>query len=229
MIILALDSGGASVSAAVTEDDRPIAAFTALSVKKHSVTLLPMVDAVLDCAGKTVSDVDLFAVNVGPGSFTGVRIGVSLVKGLAYGTGKPVAAVSSLAALAENLRPYGGIVCPVMDARRGQFYNALFRDGERITPDRVISADELRRELLAYPDAQIRLAGDGSDLARKLLPDVRFTPTDGLTEQSSAYSSALCALRAGAASYLTAETVQPVYLRMSQAERERKERIENER
>ena len=229
MIILAIDSSGAAASAAVTDGTKPLALFSSASQKKHSATLLPMVEKVLECAGKSVADVDAFGVNVGPGSFTGVRIGVSLVKGLACGSGKPVVAVSSLGALAENLRDFGGVACPVMDARRGQFYNALFKDGQRLTSDRIITAEELKAELAGFGGEEIRLAGDGADLARELIGNSAFVPTSRSAELSSGYSTALCALRqidAGENVY-TDETIQPVYLRMSQAERERKERIEN--
>ena len=127
MLIIALDSTAVVASVALCRDDTPIAIFHVKNGNTHSETLLPMVESVLKCAGYTVDDVDLFACSVGPGSFTGVRIGVSTVKGLAFGKNKPCVAVSTLEALAENLVPQSGILCPVMNARRGQVYNALFR------------------------------------------------------------------------------------------------------
>lgn len=230
MIVLAIDSSGASASAALTDGEKLLAVCTSASQQKHSVTLMPMVRGVLDCVGITIGDVELFAVNSGPGSFTGVRIGISLVKGLAFGSGKPVASVSSLEALAYNLRGFDGIACPVMDARRGQFYNALFRNGERLTPDRLISAADLKAELAKF-DCDVRFAGDGYELAYDSihLPNVRQTPRE-LTV-SSAYSTAVVAK-----SYyeknigiFTDTEIQPVYLRPSQAERERKEREKGEK
>jgi len=226
MIILAIDSSGASASAAVTDGEKLLSLFVTSSPQKHSATLMPMVESTLKAAGKNVAEVDLFAVNAGPGSFTGVRIGVSLVKGLAFGSGKPVVSVSSLEALAYNLAGFGGVACPVMDARRGQFYNALFRGGERLTPDRLISADELKSELERI-GCEARFAGDGYALASEtvITPQVRETPA--VLRVSNAYSTAVCGLR----SYLAGEnvftdaTVVPIYLRPSQAERERNEKL----
>lgn len=127
MLILAMDSTAVAASVALLTDGAPLAAFHLDNGNTHSETLLPMVESVLRCTGKTVDDIDLFAVSAGPGSFTGVRIGVATVKGLAFGKGKPCVGVSTLEALAENLVPTGGLLCPVMNARRGQVYNALFR------------------------------------------------------------------------------------------------------
>jgi tRNA threonylcarbamoyladenosine biosynthesis protein TsaB len=125
-----------------------------------------MVKQALDLYGAKPSDLNLIAVSVGPGSFTGVRIGVSTVKGLAFGLGKaiPCAAVSTLEALAENLSQQNGIVCPVMDARRSQFYNALFKDNQRLCGDRLITAEELKKQLLET-DEQVTLCGDGTELS----------------------------------------------------------------
>ncbi len=225
MKILALDSSGASASACITDGERLISLFTAASQQKHSCTLLPMAEQALKTAGLNISDIDAFAVNEGPGSFTGVRIGISLIKGLAFGSDKPVLGVSSLEALAHNLEGFDGIACPVMDARRGQFYNALFKDGKRLTPDRLITAAELESELKNYA-LPVYFVGDGAEIARELVgyENVKTVP-HGLTV-SSAYGTAVSAFRnynLGRGIH-TAESIQPLYLRMSQAERERKER-----
>ncbi|MBQ7160646.1 MAG: tRNA (adenosine(37)-N6)-threonylcarbamoyltransferase complex dimerization subunit type 1 TsaB [Clostridia bacterium] len=225
MTVLAIDSSGAAASAAVTDDEKLLSSFSVASAEKHSATLLPMAERALECAGKKISDVDLFAVVAGPGSFTGVRIGVSLVKGLAFGSGKPIASVSSLEALAYNLCGFDGIACPVMDARRGQFYNALFRGGKRLTGDRLIPAVELEKELAAY-DCPVYMTGDGYALARSLIRADNIRETPHRLTVSDAYSAAVCGLnnyRAGREIY-TDETLQPVYLRPSQAERTRNER-----
>ncbi len=225
MIVLALDSSGASASAAVTDGEKLLSSFSVSSAVKHSATLLPMAEKALECAGKTRADVGLFAVVTGPGSFTGVRIGVSLVKGLAFGSGKPIAAVSSLEALAYNLTGFNGIACPVMDARRGQFYNALFRDGKRLTPDRLISAEDLAAELSAY-GCPVYLAGDGYALARELVRADNIAETPHRLTVSDAYSAAVCGYRDYMAgrNICSDETVAPTYLRPSQAERTRNER-----
>lgn len=225
MKILALDSSGAHASACVTENQSILSLFTVASQQKHSCTLLPMAEETLKCAGLGIEDIDAFAINAGPGSFTGVRIGISLIKGIAFGCEKPVIGVSSLEALAFNVECLDGVACPVMDARRGQFYNALFKNGKRLTPDRLITAAELEAEL-AEIGLPAYFTGDGTDIAARLVKYEKAAPAPELLTLSNAYSTAVCALRAyerGEGIY-TAETIQPVYLRMSQAERERKER-----
>ncbi len=232
MKILALDSTAVTASAAVLSDGRVLADFTADNGLTHSELLLPMAEAVLHAARMQIEDVDLFACTVGPGSFTGVRIGVATVKGLAFGTGKMCAAVSTLEALAEGLTPLDGIYCPVMDARRGQVYNALFeyRGGtlKRLTADRAVSLTALSQELKEkYPDAPIYLAGDGYDLAYGTLTDLGVTLC--VTPQNLRRQSAACVARcahrlAEGGNTVSSAALLPTYLRLPQAERERLER-----
>ena len=228
MIILALDSSGSSASAAVTDGERMLSSFSVSSAVKHSATLLPMAEKALECAGLGFPDVEMFAVNTGPGSFTGVRIGVSLVKGLAFGTGKPVVSVSSVEALACGLAGFEGVACPVMDARRDQFYNAIFKDGVRLTPDRLITASALGSELEAF-DCPVRFCGDGYKTARELIKCGNIVETPHRLTVADAYYTALCGWRSynKGENIFTDETVSPVYLRPSQAERERNERKDN--
>ena len=232
MLILALDSTAVVASVALCRDDTPIASFTVKNGNTHSETLLPMVEAVLKTAGITVNDIDLFACSVGPGSFTGVRIGVSTVKGLAFGKNKPCVAVSTLEALAENLVPASGILCPVMNARRGQVYNALFRfeNGKltRLCPDRALSVADLEAELLTLGES-VTLSGDGiPEFSRLAVQIVPTEVSDRLVDQN-AVSVAKCARRA----YLegkqcTDAELAPIYLRLPQAERERLEKLKKE-
>lgn len=231
MLILSLDSTAVVASAALCRDDSPIAAFTVKNGNTHSETLLPMVEAVLKTAGYTVDDIDLFACSVGPGSFTGVRIGVATVKGLAFGRNKPCAAVSTLEALATNIIPADGILCPVMNARRGQVYNALFRYENglltRLCPDRALAVAELETELLGLGEP-VTLSGDGipefSRLATRIVPR---KVSDCLTDQN-AVSVVKCAHRAYlAGAVCTDAELAPVYLRLPQAERERLEKQKN--
>ena len=228
MLILALDSTAVVASVALCRDDTPIAAFTVKNGNTHSETLLPMVESVLKTAGYTVDDVDLFACSVGPGSFTGVRIGVSTVKGLAFGKNKPCVAVSTLEALAENLIPCEGILCPVMNARRGQVYNALFRceNGQliRLCEDRAISALDLEAELLTM-NKPVFFSGDGVGEIDRLCKQIKPGKVSGYLIDQNAVSVAKCANRAylkGA--HCTDAELSPVYLRLPQAERERLER-----
>ena len=174
MKILCLESTAKVASAAILDGEEVLAEYTVASGKTHSELLLPMVRSLLTSTSLTEDDIDLFACAVGPGSFTGVRIGVSLLKGLAFGRGKPCAEVSALEALAEELSPLEGLLCPVMDARRAQVYNALFRckDGKlvRLTPDRAIAAEELAEELCTHYNGEpCRLVGDGIAVAEEAL------------------------------------------------------------
>ena len=226
MIVLAIDSSSVAASAAVCRDDRIISEFIQNTSLTHSETLLPMIKSVLEAAGMTAEDIELFAVSAGPGSFTGVRIGISTIKGLAFGRNKPIASVSSLEALAYNLLGFNGIICPVMDARRGQFYTALFDGGNRLTPDLLIPYTQLKEKLQSV-DKPIYFTGDAYALAHSAidLPNVRKTPPR-LRHASSA-SIAMCAQRnyTVGKDIFSDKNISPIYLRESQAERERKERL----
>ena len=232
MKILALDSSAVVGSVALCEDSRMVAHYTLNTGNTHSQTLLPMIESVLKSAEWEIDDLDLFAVSNGPGSFTGVRIGVATVKGLAFGKNIPCAGVSTLEALAYNLRYFNGIICPVMNARRAQVYNALFscENGvlNRLCPDRAISIAELDEELCSM-DQPIYLVGDGYDITLEGLEKATVQPVPDELRYQSGYSVALC----GLAAYERGEavddaTLAPVYLRPSQAERERNERLSKE-
>ncbi|MBE6608085.1 MAG: tRNA (adenosine(37)-N6)-threonylcarbamoyltransferase complex dimerization subunit type 1 TsaB [Ruminococcaceae bacterium] len=228
MKILAVDTSALTLSVALTEDKKPIAQTTLNTGHTHSETLLPALEKLMDFASWKVSDIDLFAVSDGPGSFTGVRIGVSFVKGLAFG-GKTCVGVSTLEALAYNLLGFKGIISPVMDARRGQFYNALFEsDGKtltRLSEDRAISAEELEKDLEKHADKTIYLCGDGYEIARKMLKNENIEETPEALLKQNAYSVAMVALKEyDAGRTLDDSSLSPTYLRVPQAERERLER-----
>ena len=232
MKILAVDTSATVLSVALTEDKTPIAQINLNTGHTHSETLLPSLERLMDSAAWSVSDIDLFAVSEGPGSFTGVRIGVSFVKGLAYGEKKCVG-VSTLSALAYNLSGFRGIISPVMDARRSQFYNALFEsDGKtltRLTEDRAISAEDLEAELEKYSDRPIYLCGDGYEIARKMLKNENICDTPEALVRQSAYSVAMVALGEYEKGNFTDDLgLSPMYLRVPQAERERLERLAKE-
>jgi tRNA threonylcarbamoyladenosine biosynthesis protein TsaB len=209
-----------------------VAHYTLNTGNTHSQTLLPMIESALKCAEWEIDDLDLFAVSNGPGSFTGVRIGVATVRGLAFGKNIPCAGVSTLEALAYNLRYFNGIICPVMNARRAQVYNALFscENGvlTRLCPDRAISIAELDEELCSM-DQPIYLVGDGYDITIDGLEKTTVLPVPDELRVQSGYSVAMC----GLAAYERGEAVDDaalavVYLRPSQAERERNERLSKE-
>ena len=231
MLILALDSSASPASAALLEDGKILSEFYINTKQTHSQTLMPMAEAVLRLSAKTLDDVDCLAVSAGPGSFTGVRIGVSCVKGLAMARNIPCAGVSTLRAMAENARGMDGIVCAVMDARCGQVYNALFRvengEIERLCADRALPISELYAECKAYGD-KLLLVGDGAALchktfsafgARLLQPQQQFQRASGV---ALAAQEQLCAGQT-----VTPDALMPIYLRLPQAERELKKKQES--
>ena len=231
MLILAFESTAKAASAALVRDGKLISQFSQCSGLTHSRTLLPMGEDMLKNAELTLQDVDLIAVAHGPGSFTGVRIGVSMVKGLAWAADKPCVGVSTLEAMAWHGLAAGGLICPVMDARRSQVYNALFRmeDGRpvRLTEDRPIALTELAEELRAYKE-RVFLVGDGAELSFRTLSALGL-PCDLAPENlrmQSAWGVAMAAMDKEPGS---ADSLLPVYLRLSQAERERQERLDREK
>lgn len=231
MRILALDSSAVSASVAVVEDQTLLGEGFVNTRLTHSQTLMPMVQQVLTCAQIPLDTIDVFAVTVGPGSFTGVRIGTSCIQGMAMAQGKPCVGVSTLEAIAYNLADLEGILCAVMDARRQQVYHACFENCggvfTRLTPDRALAIDALAEECRTY-GKPIYLAGDGAVLcygsaAFQKLPDVRL-PTEPLRFQRGygVAQAALESLRRTPA--VDAGELVPVYLRPPQAERELKQR-----
>lgn len=228
MKILSLDSSATSASVCVydTETDKLIGDFFINTKLTHSQTLVPMIDALLSSTKLDVSDIDLFAVNTGPGSFTGIRIGVSLVKGMAMALNKPCVSISTLESMAYNfIDAQDTVVCACMDARRNQVYNALFcvNDGsvERLCDDRAVSVEELLSELKEL-DKKIVLVGDGAQLCFEQNDNnnVHLACVDKRFQRASSVS--LCAVtKHHLGEIVTPAALMPTYLRPSQAERER--------
>ncbi len=233
MKILAFDSTATSASIAVTEDENIIGEFFINTKQTHSQTLLPMAEDLLNNTKIDVKDVDLFAVNTGPGSFTGVRIGVAAVKGLAMALNKPCVAVSTLDSMAYNLLDVDCTAVCVMDARCNQVYNANFqiKDGNvsKMCEDRALSIDELTAELCNI-SGRIILVGDGAKLCfdkmKEAIPNIQLASSQNRYQKAS--STALVALDLyNKGQTLTAEELMPYYLRLPQAERELKKREES--
>lgn len=230
MRILAVDTSAVTASCAVREDDNLVASAELRSKMTHSQTILPMVEDMLKNAALTLHDIDLLAVNVGPGSFTGVRIGVAAVKGLAFAENIPCVPVSTLHSMAYNFIGLPGTqtVCAVMDARCGQVYTALFEVSgnavTRLTEDAAISIENLKKELISLEKSVI-LVGDGANLCYTMLssdvPLLAIAP-DHLRYQTAVGVSAAAA---STADRCDAAALQPVYLRLPQAERELKARL----
>lgn len=223
MKILGIETSAVTASCAlceVGENTKVIAEGSLHTDQVHSKTLLPFLEAMLKGAGISLADADAFAVSVGPGSFTGLRIGVSAVKGMAYALNKPCRAVSSLLGLAHRFTGTDAVICAVMDARCRQVYNALFRVSggavERLCEDRALSIDALGEELNTRTD-KIILAGDGAELVYRALGEKFTLAPPALRFQSGV---GVC-LAAEHLPDVRAEALIPTYLRLPQAERER--------
>lgn len=230
MKILALESSAVAASVALCEEETLIAQTFQNSGLTHSQTLLPMAQGLLSACSLTPKDLDLIAVAAGPGSFTGLRIGVAAAKGLAWAAELPCAGCSTLESMAWNLAGFPGEVCAAMDARRHQVYNARFQvDGHRphrLTPDRAIALEDLVRELAGTQTTQL-VVGDGAQLCYDALTaagiPARLAPPN--LRLQSAWGVARMALElARAGQTVPVHQLTPVYHRLSQAERERLER-----
>ncbi len=227
MLTLAFESSAKAASVALCDDDGIISMVTQCSGLTHSRTLLPMAEDLLKNAERKISQVDCFAVAHGPGSFTGIRIGVSTVKGLAWAAEKPCIGVSTLAAMAWNGIAAGGLICAVMDARRSEVYNALFRvrnaRPERLCEDRAISLDCLAAELRITGEKAF-LVGDGAALTAAFLGE-RQVPFQIAPENLRWQNAWGVAMEATGKTPGSSQDLLPVYLRLSQAERERQARL----
>lgn len=219
-MILGIDSSAISAGCALVEGGKIVAESFLNTRHTHSETLLPMISGMLKSAGAALSDVEKIAVSVGPGSFTGLRIGISTAKGLCDAAHLPCAAVSTLEATAYNFVQIDGVICACMDARRKQVYNALFKSENgiitRLCEDRAISAAELSEELSGL-SGHVILAGDGAELMH------------GFTESKYSLAPPLLRYQRGSGVCLAARNapeiapaaLMPTYLRLPQAERER--------
>lgn len=235
MLILAFESSAKAASVAISCDGVIADEAFRCDGLTHSETLLPMAEQLLARNSLRVQDFDIIAVAQGPGSFTGIRIGVSTVKGLSWASEVPCLGVSTLEAMAltATLNPEacplapGGIICCCMDARRGQVYNALFEvteDGiKRLCADRAIALEELIPEVSALP-APVLLMGDGAAITAAAFEQagLRFNVPGG--EAVYQRASGVCKAAEGKQGY-SSQDLLPVYLRLSQAERERQERL----
>ena len=227
MRILAFETSAKAVSVALVEDGRLLGEYMQNSGQTHSRTLMKMAEDLLCNCDLTVNDVDAAACAAGPGSFTGIRIGVAAAKGFAWGREIPCYGVSTLEAMAKNVAAADGVYCAAMDARRSQVYTAVFRmeNGvfSRLTEDMAISIDELA-EILKNHEKQIFLVGDGASLCynkrKEQLPNLSLLP-EHLRMQRAAGTALLAWEQAQAGERPCGRDLEPNYLRLSQAERER--------
>lgn len=223
MNVLAIDTSGPVAGVAVVRDRR--LAYEAVAINKltHSVNLMPMVEQGLQNAGLSVNDLGLIACVTGPGSFTGVRIGVSAAKAMAYGLNIPCMGVNALEALAQI--PFEGIVCPVLDARAGQVYGAAFLNNVRLMEDDALKLTDYLDQIQEFGEIFL-FTGDGADAHREAIKE-------RLGERAHFPPPHLNHLRPGAAAWLALQQedkwgdylqLSPFYLRAPQAERERAQR-----
>ena len=168
MKILIIDTSGPVCGVAVMDETKVYSEFTAQNRNTHSTSLMPMIEAALNAAGTELKDLDAVAAVTGPGSFTGVRIGVATAKGLAHGAGLPCIPVDALEALAFSAGSFEGIVCPIQDARAGQVYGAAFRKEERLTGDAPMKLEEFLNTAGALGD-RFLFIGDGVPVHREAI------------------------------------------------------------
>ena len=224
MILFCLDTSGPVAGVAIIQDGAVRYEAMAVNNFTHSQSILPMTEEAFRHTGLEVGQTDYFAVTVGPGSFTGVRIGVSTVKGLAHAAGKPCIAVDALEAMAAGVTPFGGVICPIQDARAGQVYGAAFAGGtlERMLPDEPIKLEEYLAKVSAFGRDMLFL-GDGMPVHRERIAEI-------LGEKARFAPPHLAFLRPASAAFLAWEkreeaveykNLSPLYLRPPQAERQR--------
>jgi len=234
LLILAFETSAKAASVALLDEKKLLGESYQNTGLTHSQTLMVMAEDLLKQCGKAVSDITAVAVAEGPGSSTGVRIGVAAAKGFAWGRELPCYGVSTLEAMAESLGIYQGYVCPCMDARRSQVYNALFyvNQGkiERIAPDRAISLSDLAEELKTLQEP-VFLVGDGANLCYNTLstgiPGL-VLPPEHRQHQRAVGVALLAAKKIAAGESGDGNALTPNYLRLSQAERERMEKKNRE-
>lgn len=233
MLILAFETSAKAASVALHDGQKLLGESYQNTGMTHSQTLMVMAEDLLKQCGKTASDVTAVAAAEGPGSFTGVRIGVAAAKGFAWGAEIPCYGISTLEAMAESLGIYQGYVCPVMDARRAQVYNALFYVNRgvitRVAPDRAIALSDLGAELKNLSEP-VFLVGDGSLLCYNTLSEKvpnLVMPPEHRAHQRAVGVALLAAWQAGQGLAPGGAELTPNYLRLSQAEREKLERENN--
>lgn len=236
MLVLGIDTTAGIASVALLENEKLLCEYSVNSGNTHSRTLLPMIESVLKNTDKKVSDIDLYVLAAGPGSFTGVRIGAAAIKGLAFADNTACVGVSVLSSMARGLESLKGIVCPVINARRGQVYCAVFRCSgtgkpERLTDDTTLMAEELCELLSQYGGEDVYFAGDGTEVVMPFCTDLNVKTIPAVMNCQTAVGVAA----EGREIYLEASEEEkkafnhfelcPIYLKKPQAEREREERL----
>ena len=231
MNILAVDTSATSASVCVAQENKIIGEFSINTSLTHSQTLVPMIEQVSEKTGISLDNIDAIAVNAGPGSFTGVRIGVAAVKGIAFSRNIPCVSVSTLESMAYNMLDSECIVCAVMDARCSQVYNALFKVSigkvERLIEDRALSLADLKRDLQKFSE-KIILVGDGAEITFNYLENsLQNVFLASVNNRIQKASSIACVAfeKIKNDETISASELMPVYLRLPQAQRELNKRL----
>lgn len=226
MNILAVDTSATSASVCVAQENKIIGEFSINTALTHSQTLVPMIEQVTKNTGVSLDAIEAVAVNAGPGSFTGVRIGVAAVKGIAFARDLPCVSVSTLESMAYNMLNNDCVVCAVMDARCSQVYNAMFKVSgnvvTRLTDDRALSLSDLKQDLQNYNE-KIVLVGDGAVICSEFLENsLENVVLASMNIRVQTASSVACAAfeKINKGETISAEKLMPVYLRLPQAQRE---------
>ena len=224
MILLCLDTSGPVAGAALMEDGAVRYEAMVIHARTHSESILPMVEEAYRRTGLEIENTDYFAVTVGPGSFTGVRIGVSTVKGLAHAAGRPCIGVDALESLAAGAQPFEGLICPIQDARAGQVYGAAFRGKtmERVLPDAPVKLEDYLKEV-SECGMDMLFLGDGMPVHREKIaallgPRAHFAPPPLAYLRPAAAAALAWEKRGQAVDY---RELKPLYLRPPQAERQK--------
>ena len=222
MKLLVIDTSGPVCGTGVLDENKVLCEYIAQNRLTHSASLMPMVEAALMSAGTALGELDAVAAVTGPGSFTGVRIGVATAKGLAHGAGLPCIGVDALEALAASAGGFDGLICPMQDARAGQVYAAAFRGEERLMPDRALPLEEYLETIQTMGERFLFL-GDGAKAHRARVAEILgekavFAPPSHDYLRPSA--AGLIALRRGEKTdYLN---LQASYLRPPNAQKNKK-------
>lgn len=231
MLVLSVDSSSKCATCALVDDNGVVSEYTLNNMREHSVLMMPMIEKILEDSNKTIDDVDGFVVSKGPGSFTGLRIGMATVKGLSFGSNKPYISVSSLDGLALSLGAFDGLICPIMDALRDTVYTSIykFNNGklEKLVDYTSLSLDELKEELNSRGEKVI-FTGDGVFKYRIFLEEnisnaIFASNSVNLVRASTIGELGLELLKAGISDD---ENSAPLYLKQPQAVRELNQRLQ---
>lgn len=230
MIVLSVDSSSKVATVAILKDDVLLGEYILNDKREHSVILMPLIQELLKECNLTIDDIDGYVVSKGPGSFTGLRIGMATIKGMSFGNNKPYISISSLDALAYNLISFNGIICPIMDALRENVYTALYKNNndnlEKIMDYTALDLDELIN-LLKNKKEEVIFVGDGLSKHKQYicdnLPNAHFAPAHlNIIRASSLGELGLKLLKNGICDDSNSA---PLYLKKPQAQRELESRL----